>query len=327
MRVAVVGTGVIGASWTALFLAHGHHVTATDPSPDAEAALRAAVTAHWPGLVGATASGTEARDERVRGADGSLGEALGRLAFTGDPAEAVAGAEFVQENGPEREAVKDALFAVLDAAAPAGTVLASSSSGLTPSRIQRACGRHPERVLVGHPFNPPHLVPLVEVVPGARTGEDAVRAAIAFYTALGRRPVRVRRELPGHLANRLQAALWREAYALVASGAASVADLDAVIAHGPGLRWALLGPFANQHLSGGSGGIAHVLEHLGPPMEEWWADLGAPRLTPDLVEAVVAGVAEEFAGTDPADVVADRDRLLQLLVAAKAATTTLGGTL
>ncbi|MFG2913085.1 3-hydroxyacyl-CoA dehydrogenase NAD-binding domain-containing protein [Kitasatospora sp. NPDC048298] len=288
MRVAVVGTGVIGASWTTLFLLHGHEVVASDPAPGAEERLRAAVSA----------------DQR-------------RLSFTPDLAEAVADAGFVQENGPERPELKDEVFAVLDAAAPPGTILASSSSGLPPSRIQRACAAHPERVLVGHPFNPPHLIPLVEVVPGERTGEATVEEAMGFYRSLGRHPIRLRRELPGHVANRLQAALWREAYSLVERGAASVADIDAAIAHGPGLRWALLGPFLNQHLSGGAGGIAHVLEHLGPPMEEWWADLGAPRLTPELTRAITEGVSDELAGTAEADLVAERDALLSLLLDAK----------
>ncbi|MFJ4091762.1 3-hydroxyacyl-CoA dehydrogenase NAD-binding domain-containing protein [Kitasatospora sp. NPDC089913] len=288
MKVAVVGTGVIGASWTTLFLLHGHEVLACDPAPGAEERLRAAVAA----------------DQR-------------RLSFVPDLAEAVADADFVQENGPERPDLKDELFAALDAAAPPGTVLASSSSGLTPSRIQRACTAHPERVLVGHPFNPPHLVPLVEVVPGERTAEAAVETAVRFYRSLGRRPIRLRQELPGHVANRLQAALWREAYSLVERGAASVADIDAAIAHGPGLRWALLGPFLNQHLSGGPGGIAHVLEHLGPPMEEWWADLGTPRLTPALKHAIAEGVDDALAGTTAADLVAERDALLSLLLDAK----------
>ncbi|MEU6932917.1 3-hydroxyacyl-CoA dehydrogenase NAD-binding domain-containing protein [Streptomyces sp. NPDC046374] len=288
MKVAVVGTGVIGASWTTLFLEYGHEVVATDPAPGAEARLRAAVTAPQE-----------------------------RLSFTPDLAVAVADAGFVQENGPERPELKDEVFAVLDAAAPPGTILASSSSGLLPSRIQQACAAHPERVLVGHPFNPPHLIPLVEVVPGERTSEGAVDAAMAFYRTLGRHPIRLRQELPGHVANRLQAALWREAYSLVERGAASVADIDAAIAHGPGLRWALLGPFLNQHLSGGHGGIAHVLEHLGPPMEEWWADLGAPRLTPELTRAITEGVADELGGTPEAELVAARDTLLNLLLDAK----------
>ena len=301
-RVAVVGAGVIGASWVAHFLAHGLDVVATDPSPGAEERLRSDVAAIWPTL--------------KPDADGSPD----RLEFTPDAAEAVADADFVQENGPEREDVKHELFAVLDGAARPEVVLASSSSGMLPSVIAQGCPRHPERVVVGHPFNPPHLIPLVEVVPGEKTSEQAVEAALAFYTAVGKRPIRLRQELPGHVANRLQAALWQEAYSLVDRGVATVADIDTAIAHGPGLRWAVLGPFVNQHLSGGPGGIAHVLEHLGPPTEAWWRDLGQVTLTPELVAKIVAGVDEELAGVDPAELVARRDAVLTALLAAKART-------
>jgi carnitine 3-dehydrogenase len=290
--VAVVGTGVIGASWAALFLADGLDVVATDPAPGAEDRLRADVAA----------TGLDAR---------------GRLSFVDDVAEAVTGADFVQENGPERIEVKHDLFAAMDAVARPDVVLASSSSGLLPSAIATACTAHPERVLVGHPFNPPHLLPLVEVVPGERTGEEAVERALAFYTGLGKKPIRLRHELPGHVANRLQAALWREAYSLVDRGVATVADIDTAIANGPGLRWALLGPFAVQHLSGGPGGIAHVLEHLGPPTEAWWRDMGDPSLTPELVDKIVAGVDAELDGTDPAELVARRDAALRALLASK----------
>jgi carnitine 3-dehydrogenase len=301
-RVAVVGTGVIGASWAAHFLAHGLDVTATDPSPGAEERLRSDVAAIWPTLTPAAGGSPE------------------RLAFTSDVAAAVADADFVQENGPEREAVKHEAFAVLDTAARPDVVLASSSSGLLPSVIARGCPRHPERVVIGHPFNPPHLIPLVEVVPGEKTSEQAVEAALAFYTAVGKKPIRLRQELPGHVANRLQAALWQEAYSLVERGVATVADIDTAIAHGPGLRWAVLGPFANQHLSGGPGGIAHVLEHLGPPTEAWWRDLGQVTLTPELVAKLVAGVDEELAGVDPAELIARRDAVLTALLDAKART-------
>ncbi len=301
-RVTVVGTGVIGASWAAHFLAHGLDVTATDPSPGAEERLRSDVAAIWPTLTPVA------------------GGSLERLSFTLDAAEAVADADFVQENGPEREDVKHQLFAVLDTAARPDVVLASSSSGMLPSIIARGCPRHPERVVIGHPFNPPHLIPLVEVVPGEKTSEQAVEAALAFYSAVGKKPIRLRQELPGHVANRLQAALWQEAYSLVERGVATVADIDTAIAHGPGLRWAVLGPFANQHLSGGPGGIAHVLEHLGPPTEAWWRDLGRVTLTPELVAKLVAGVDEELAGVDPAELIARRDAVLAALLAAKART-------
>ena len=177
--------------------------------------------------------------------------------------------------------------------------------------------RHPGRVVVGHPFNPVYLIPLVEVVGHPDTPAEVIDAAMAFYTRGGKRPVHVRQEVPGHLANRLQAALWREAYSLVERGVASVADLDAAISNGPGLRWALLGPIANQHLSGGDGGLAHVLEHLGPPTQELMDDLGRVTLTPGLAEALVAGVDEELAGIDQTELTAERDALLVGLLTAK----------
>ena len=299
-RVAVVGTGVIGAGWAALLLARGLDVVATDPAPGAEDRLRAAVAAHW---------------RAARPVDGASPD---RLAFVADPADAVADADFVQESGPERRDVKSALVAALDAAARPEVVLASSSSGLLPSVIADGAARHPERVLVGHPFHPAHLVPLVEVVPGERTAEDAVARAVAFYTAIGKHPVRLRREVPGYVANRLQYALWREAYSLVERGVASVADVDAAIAHGPGLRWAVLGPLVNQHLSGGDGGLRHVLEHLGPPMVAVWGDLRGVDLTPELIETLARGVDDELAGIGPDALVAGRDAVLDAVLAAKA---------
>ena len=300
--VAIVGTGVIGASWAAHFLGRGLDVVATDPAPGAAERLRAEVAAHWPTV---TAFGL---------AGGASPE---RLTFVADLAEAVADADFVQENGPERLDVKHTLFATIDAATRPDVVLASSSSGLLPTAIAQGCPKHPERVVVGHPFNPPHVVPLVEVVPGEATAEWAADAAMTFYAEAGKKPIRLRAELPGHLANRLQAALWREAYSLVDRGVATVSDIDTAIAHGPGLRWAVLGPFANQHLSGGPGGIAHVLAHLGPPTQELWRDLGEPSLTPSLVQKIVAGVDEELGALDPAELVARRDAVLRALLAVK----------
>lgn len=307
-RAAVVGTGVIGAAWVTAFLAHGIAVTATDPADGAELRLRDAVLAHWP---------------TMRLLDAPDAPDLSLLSFTADPAQAVADADFVQENGPEQLEVKQDLFAALDAAAPAHAVLASSSSGLRPSQLQERCTAHPERILVGHPFNPVHLVPLVEVVPGAATSSEALATAMAVYRRLGKTPVHVRREVPGHVANRLQAALWREAYWLVEQGVATVADIDAAISNGPGLRWAVLGPFVNQHLSGGPAGLAHTLAHLGPPMVDWWHDMDSPDHTPDLTPALVAtlvdGVNAELAATTDAEVAAARDRVVVTLLAAKAA--------
>jgi 3-hydroxyacyl-CoA dehydrogenase len=295
--LGVVGAGSIGGSWVALALAHGLTVHAADPDPAAADRLRAAVTDHLADL----------------SADHIA--ALDRLTVHTDPAAAAATADLVIEAGPERLEVKQALFATLDEAAAPDVVLASSSSGFGPSAFQDSC-RHPERVIVAHPFNPPHLVPLVEVVPGRRTSEDTVAATMSAMVALARSPVRVRAELPGHVVNRLQAALWREAYDLVGRGAITVADLDRAVANGPGLRWALLGPIATQHLSGGAGGLRHVLDHLGPPMVDWWADLREPELTPELAEQLVAGVQDEFGGREQ-DLLARRDRALREVLAVK----------
>ncbi|HWC21043.1 MAG TPA: 3-hydroxyacyl-CoA dehydrogenase NAD-binding domain-containing protein [Flexivirga sp.] len=295
--VAVVGAGSIGCSWAALALAHGIPVHLADPAATARDRAVETVRAHLTAL-------------------SASADLMDGLHLHADPAEAAATADLVIEAGPERLDFKRELFAALDAATEPDVVLASSSSGFGPSSFQDAC-RHPERVVVTHPFNPPHLVPLVEVVGGTSTAPETIEAAMTSMRQLDRRPIRVRAELPGHVVNRLQAALWREAYDLIGRGAISVTDLDLAVSNGPGLRWALLGPIATQHLSGGPGGMAHVLEHLGPPMVDWWADLGEPELTPELTGRLVSGVTTELAGTED-QVRLDRDRALQELLALKA---------
>lgn len=302
-RVAVIGTGLIGASWASVFLARGLDVTAYDPAPDAEATLRKTIDLHWPVMHQFGMAKDASRD---------------RLTVCASAANAVEQAQFVQENGPERLDFKRNLFAELDAAAPADAVLASSSSTIMVSEFQDVCA-HPERVLLGHPFNPPHLIPLVEIVGGRLTSEAAINTALAFYTACGKHPIRLLKEVRGHVANRLQAALWQEAFHLMQAGVASLADIDAAISHGPGLRWALLGPFLNLHLSGGPGGIRHTLAHLGPPSEAMWRDLGQVSLTPEGNAAIIASVDKELEGRDMTATVQDRDRLLVNLLQAKAA--------
>lgn len=308
MRVAVIGTGVIGASWAANFLAQGLKVAATDPAPGAADALKRAIAAHWPAM------------EAIGLAPGASPD---RVTFHAEPEGALEGAGFVQESGPERLEVKRALFARLDAATPPEVVLASSSSFLKMSEVQTACAKAPERVVLGHPFNPPHLIPLVEVVGGTLTSEAAVARAMEFYAGIGKKPIRLRKEVNGHIANRLQAALWQEAIHLVESGVASVEDVDAAIAHGPGLRWALLGPFLNLHLSGGAGGMRHVLAHLGPSIDRMWRELGTARLTPELNARIVDGVSAELAPRDEAAMVRQRDAVLLDLLRAKAASSEL----
>lgn len=306
-KIAVVGAGVIGASWSAQFLAAGLDVIATDPAPGAEERLRQDVAAHWPVMQQLGLADTASID---------------RLGFTADLAEALADADLVQENGPERVEFKQELFATMDAATDPEVILASSSSGIGPTTISARCTVAPGRVIVAHPFNPPHLIPLVEVVGGQHadgpTDERTIERAMTFYRSIGKQPIHVKIELPGHIANRLQAALWREAYDLVDRGAVSVDDLERAISAGPGLRWALLGPLTNQHLSGGRDGLAHVLEHLGPPMVGWWDTLGHPEWTDSLKEKLVAGTNQQLSRIDEAAMVEERDRLLVDLLAAKA---------
>jgi 3-hydroxyacyl-CoA dehydrogenase len=294
-RVAVIGTGVIGASWTALFLAKGLDVVATDVAPDAEQRLMQYLDAAWPAL------------ETLGLAPGA---SRSRLTFTHDLAEAVKGADFVQENGPERIDFKRTLYAQLDTLLPAGVPIASSSSGLTMSEIQAACKAHPERCVIGHPFNPPHLVPLVEIVSGVKTSEETVSKVTAFYTALGKRTIRLHKEVPGHVANRLQAALWREVVHLVSEGVVSVADADTAVCWGPGLRWGLMGPTLLFHLGGGEGGIEHFLDQFTGPMTAWWKVLGTPELTPEVRKTIIEGALTEASRESVDELAAERDRLL-----------------
>lgn len=303
-RVAVVGAGTIGASWASWFLARGCAVAVTDPAPERATFVRDYVTRGWPALraIGAALEGEDA------------GEALARLSFSSVLEEALDGADMVQENALERLDLKQPLLARIDAALPADRVIASSTSGLTASELQRDMA-HPERLVIGHPFNPPHLIPLVEVVGGAATDPAAVQWAMEFYRAVGKHPIHVRKEVPAHIANRLQAVLWREAVHLAAEGVASVEDIDAAISYGPGLRWALMGPHLTFHLAGGEGGMSHFLDHLGPPIEGWWKTMGQPRLTPEVKDLLTRGVTEEIGERSYADLVEERDRRLVALLA------------
>ncbi len=308
-RVAVIGTGVIGASWTAYFLERGLHVIATDPAAGAEDALyrfveQARASAHLEVAREGVAPGVSADDAWRE-----------RLRFVSTIEEAVDGAEVVQENGPERVDVKADLFARIDAAAPPDALLASSSSGLLMTPIQAGC-THPERCLIAHPFNPPHIVPLVEIVGGEQTSAAAIEAALAFYRSIGKHPIHVRRAMPGHIANRLQAALWREAFYLVEQDVASVADVDAAIAYGPGLRWALYGPIALQHLSGGEAGLPHVWKHLMPAVQDWWKSLGTPDMSDALCDKLTSGVREELGDVSLDELERRRDRGLRRVVEA-----------
>jgi carnitine 3-dehydrogenase len=279
-RIAIVGTGVIGASWAAYYLARGIDVIATDPGARAEANLRKYVDDAWPLLTEVGLSPGASRD---------------RLTFNPDMSRALAQADWVQENAPERPEFKIKLFAQMDEATPPNSIVASSSSGITMDVIQSGCKR-PERCVIGHPFNPPHVVPLVEVVGGAKTSEATIGRAMAFYAGIGKKPVRLHKALPGHVANRFQAALYKEVLYLVQQGVLSVADADVAVSYGPGVRWGVMGPSLQWHVGGGQGGIKHFMEHLMDPLEAMMKTLGTPEITPQLKQTVVDAVLKEAGG-------------------------------
>src|SRR4051812_44604229 len=276
-RIAVVGTGVIGASWAAQYLARGFDVVATDPAPNAEANLRKYVDEAW---------------EQLEAIGLSPGATRDRLTFTPDMKAALAGADLVQENAPERPEFKMKLFADMDNATPVDSLIASSSSGITPSVMQTKC-KHPERVLVGHPFNPPHIIPLVEVVGGARTAPEALAQAMKFYASISKKPILLHKEMPGHVANRLQLALYREVLFLIEQDVLSVADADTAVSWGPGLRWGVMGPNLQFHLAGGAGGIKHFLEGVFEGLAPVFKTLGNPAIDGELKQRIAQGVLKE----------------------------------
>lgn len=301
-KVCLVGAGVIGYGWAARCLASGLDVVATDPAPGAEESMRAGVENSWPAL------------ERVGLSEGASKD---RLSFTTDLQEALNGADFVQENVPEREELKQDVLAQIDAAAPSQTPVASSTSGFLPSTLQAKCERSPQRVMVGHPFNPVYLLPLVEVVGGEKTSQEAIQRTMSFYRSIGMKPLHVKKEIDGHLSDRLQEALWRENLHLVAEGAATTKELDDAIVYGPGLRWALMGVNLTFHMAGGEGGMTHMLDQFGPALKAPWTKLEAPELTQELSQRMVEGTAEQAAGRSTAELERRRDefliRLLELL--------------
>jgi 3-hydroxyacyl-CoA dehydrogenase len=294
-RVAIVGTGLIGASWASLFLAKGLQVVATDPAPNAEASLRKFVETAWLPL------------KRL---GLSAGASQSNLTFTTDLAQAVAGVDLVQENGPERIEFKQKLYGQLDELLPPDVIIASSSSGLTMSEIQKGAATHPERCVIAHPFNPPHLIPLTEIVGGAKTSEAIIQRVTEFYSSIGQKTVHVKKELPGHVANRLQSAVAREVYYLVAEGVVSAADVDTALSWGPGLRWGIMGNMMLNHLGGGPGGIEHFLQQFTGPMAAWWKTLGSPVLTPDVQKKLIDSVHAEVGSRTIAELEAERDEVL-----------------
>ena len=292
--VACIGAGVIGGGWAAHFLARGYDVRAHDPGPDAEQRLRAVVDAAWPAV---TAMGL------------APGASRDRLTVCASVAQACDGADVVQESAPESLELKSNLLAAIDAATAQDIVISSSTSGFCMSQMDTRTV-HPERLVVGHPFNPPYLIPLVEVVGSPRTDPEVLAWTSEFFRSAGKVVITMTHEVPGFIANRLQEALWREALHMVANGEATVEQIDAAIVEGPGLRWAFQGPMLTFHLAGGPGGMGHMLDHFGPSLLAPWTRLDAPELTPVLRDEVVSGCESEAGERTISDLVMERDRSL-----------------
>ncbi|RSD10462.1 3-hydroxyacyl-CoA dehydrogenase NAD-binding domain-containing protein [Amycolatopsis eburnea] len=287
-NAAVIGAGTIGLSWTALFAHHGLTVRVTDPRPDLADAVAEALKTFAPHL------GTTAE------------ELASRVSIAGSVTESVKDADVVQENGPENVEFKKELFAQLVAEAPEHALLLSSSSAIPSTAFTEEIDG--TRVLIGHPFNPPHLIPLVEVVPGERTSDESVERAVGFYTSLGRTPVVERKEMPGFVGNRLQNALSREAIYLVEQGVVTPEELDKVITNSLGIRWATVGPFLGSHLGGGPGGYRHMAEHIGKSMKKMWAGLGTPSQSPEEQERLIEAVETAYGSSTYSDLAETRDR-------------------
>jgi carnitine 3-dehydrogenase len=251
-KIACVGGGYIGAGWAAAFLAAGKDVVMSDPGPDAEAKARVVIAQAWTYL------------EELGLGEGASQD---RFSFAASVEEAVADADFVQESAPDREDLKIALFAQMDAAARPDTILASSSSAFIPSNLQSEC-KHPERVIIGHPFAPSYLIPLVEIVGGKKTDPAAMDWAFDFYEAVGKKSMKLKNEIEAYVANRIQHVVFEEAASLVADGICDYEDIDTAVAYGPGLRWAFAGPVSCYHLGGGKGGVRHMIDHFGWKRDE-----------------------------------------------------------
>lgn len=293
-NITILGAGTIGMSWAALFAASGRQVTVFDPSPDTETRVKSYVDG---------AADALAKLGYAQPGDHS------RLRFTDDAADAVKDADFIQENVPERLEIKHTLYQQIEPALAADAIIGSSTSGLKLSELQRGF-QNPGRFILAHPFNPPHLIPLVELMGNAQTGTGVLETARGFYESLGKECVELTKEVPGHIANRLQAAIWREAIHLAVEGVASVEDIDKAVAYGPGLRWAAMGPNTLLHLGGGPGGIRAFCDHLGTPFQSWWDDLGDPRLTPEVVDTLEQGVTEALKGKSHTELAEMRDTMI-----------------
>lgn len=296
-HTAILGAGVIGASWTALLLASGRSVSVHDPDPNVESSVRSYVERAWPAL------------EELGLTDRATPDAV---SFAKSAGEAVESADFVQENVPERLPIKHAVYREIEPVLSADAIVSSSTSGLTLEALQEGW-TNPANLILGHPFNPPHLIPLVELTANSRTSPAVLEAAEAFYNDIGKVTIRIKKGLPGHVANRLQAAVWREAVHMAVEGVASVEDIDKAMWAGPGLRWAAMGPTMLFHLGAGEGGLRAFCDHFKDTFNGWWDDLGDPRLDEDAIEKLVAGIADQTKGLTTEDLARNRDKMLTAL--------------
>jgi len=293
-RTAILGGGVIGASWAALFLAAGRSVSVFDPDPNIEETVRAYIMKAWPALgeLGLTDRATPAA-----------------IRFASSAAEAVADAEFVQENVPERLPIKHATYSEIEPELSVDAIVSSSTSGLTLEELQKGWG-DPSPLILGHPFNPPHLIPLVELTANHATGSDVLDRTEAFYSDIGKVTIRIKKGMPGHVANRLQAAVWREAVHMAVEGVASVEDIDKAMWAGPGLRWAAMGPTSLFHLGAGKGGLQAFCSHFKDTFNGWWDDLGDPRLNDEVIRKLVEGMDAQAEGQSTEELSTQRDEML-----------------
>ncbi len=292
--IGIAGTGLIGAGWAARALIRGLNVIAYDVSPEAEAKLKAQIKTAWPSM------------EKLLGKP----KKKGKLSFTTDLAEMASKAEFIHEAAPEREALKIKLFKDIDAIAKPNVIIASSSSGFLPTRLQSECARHPERVIIGHPFNPVYLLPLVETVPGEKTGEAAMAGAKTYFESIGMQVLRLKREIDGYICDRLQEALWREALHILDKDIATTGDIDDSIVYSAGMRWAFMGSFQTYHLAGGPGGMRDFMKQFDPTLELPWTDLKFPKWNDALEKRLIDGCETQAGGKTVAQLEAKRNAIL-----------------
>jgi carnitine 3-dehydrogenase len=291
--VGIAGTGLIGAGWAARLLIRGFNVVAYDVHPAAEAKLRAAIKVAWPSM------------EKLLGKP----RKKGKLNFTTNLKEMAAKVDFVHEAAPEREGLKIRLFHDIDALAGPEVIIASSSSGFLPTRLQSEC-RHPERVLIGHPFNPVYLLPLVETVPGEKTSKNAMDRAGQYFESIGMQVLRLKREIDGYICDRLQEALWREALNILDKDIGSTGDIDDSIIYSAGMRWAFMGSFLTYHVAGGPGGIRDFIKQFDPTLDLPWTDLKFPKWNAALEKRLVEGCEAQAGGRSVAAIEAKRNDIL-----------------